>query len=241
MSDEIAFVIEQPLDDPANPSHAYCSACDNVKPIEQFKRLATASQARVWGWDRQRNKEDRIFTGKICNDCDKAKPKRKHPMSLIEYDKKLRLSGRYEMEVPDPDHKGLTPKFITLRALMVRRRKKAGKDKQKAGGKKAIRSRCSADYANLTRQVQNEIYKAEAQIKQGKSVEQTSHAYLDAYLDHLRSLRSTIKTAKAKPEFPKPSPAHYINNDSKLAQETRALYEALPRAQKEVVARKYLA
>jgi hypothetical protein len=67
---------------PDKPDSAYCSSCSTIKPIADFKRRATLSQARAW-LKKKHLKQTHEYIGKLCNACHrKRKPSELSPEEL---------------------------------------------------------------------------------------------------------------------------------------------------------------
>lgn len=242
MTEEILFQTTELLADPSNPSHACCSECGNVKPIGSFRRRATALQAKVWGWDKQRDRKDRTYTAKDCNACALKKRRARKYTDYVQYDKLLRLTGRYEFEVPHPDKKTKNgePVYITERERMVLAKKKRGKDAQKEGGRKGIRQRYATHYADLKKQVVRELDRTYKQIKVGSRIPECAKPYLTAYTTVLRAIKHDINLAYEEGKHPKATPNDYINATSITTKQTRELFRNLSGEHKELVAKKFL-
>lgn len=243
MDDKILFDTIEPLSNHATPSHACCSECGNIKPIEDFKRKATKEQAFVWGWDKQRDRKDRTYTGKSCNDCYKAMKRRPKPFDYSAYNKKLHRTGRYEYLVPHPDTtrtKNGEPIYITQREAMIWHKRAEGQLRKQEGGRKALRSRFAKEFAELQRLITNELARVKAQLTRGTRTPLEGVYYLRAYDNHLRHIRRTINLEKQAPLHPKLHPSNYINTKALATIEARELFRNLSGEHKELVAKKYL-
>ena len=67
---------------PDKPDSAYCSGCNTIKPIADFKRRATLSQSR--NWTKNPNLKRALeYDGKLCNAChQRRKPSDLSPEEL---------------------------------------------------------------------------------------------------------------------------------------------------------------
>ena len=237
---ELLFEIDELLADPANPSHASCSTCGKVQPIENFKRKASSLQAASWGWDEMRDKRGALFTSNECNKCATKRANRARYFDYTAYDQKLYLLGRYEYMVKDPRFPNRGDKFITKRQEMVMRVRQERLQKKVEGGKKAIRSRYADDYAELTKQITAEIARVKYQREKMDGITSDAKVYLHEYASHLKAIRESIKLEKKAALKPKDSPINYINHDALITANAKAIYRNLSGHEREVVACKYL-
>lgn len=237
---ELLFEIDEYLADPANPSHASCSTCGIVQPIENFKRKASALQAVAWGWDEMRDKKDALFTSNECNKCATKRAKRARYFDYTAYDQKLYLTGRYEFMVKDPRFPKRGDKFITQRQAMVLAMRNERLQRKVKGGRKAIRNRYAEDYANLTKQVTAELARIKHQANKMDKITDEGRVYLEEYVEHLKLVRENIKLEKKAALKPKESPVHYVNHESLITQNAKALYSNLKGGEREIIASKYL-
>lgn len=237
---ELLFEIDELLADPANPSHALCSTCGSVQPIENFKRKASALQAERWGWSRLIDKRDAVYLSNECRKCDAKRKRRARFFDYTAYDRKLFLSGKYEFMVKDPRFPKRGDKFITQREAMVLAVKQSRRERQVEGGKKAIRNRYADDYANLIKRITSELARIKYQASKMDGITQQGRAYLEEYVEHLKLVRENIKLEKKAALKPKDSPIQYINHDSLITQNAKALYRSLLGGEREIIASKYL-
>lgn len=237
---ELLFEIDEYLADPANPSHALCSTCGIVQPIENYKRKASALQAAAWGWDEMQDKKNALFTSNECNKCATKRAHRARYFDYTAYDRKLYLSGKYEFMVKDPRFPNRGDKFITQRQAMVLAVKQERLQRKVEGGRKAIRSRYADDYTRLLKQVTAEIARVKYQRNKMETRTPEACIYLDEYTAHLKLVRENIKLEKQAALKPKDSPVQYVNHDALLTQNAKALYRSLRGGEREIVASKFL-
>ena len=235
---EILFETSEALADPSNPSHACCSACGNVQPIENFTRSASTMQAHRWGWDVQRDRKNFDYVGTACNACAAKKKKASERcFDYDAYDRRLKLSGRYEYKV---EHPTKPHTFITKREFMVMAMREKRKRGQRKGGIKGLQTRFSTEYTALVKQATNEVARASAQLRTSVRLTEAATPYLEAYITHTKNIVSYIKDGRKRALKPKASPCDYINPNSKHTQYTRELYRQLTGVDRAHVAAKYL-
>ncbi len=223
---EILYEKIEHLEDPSNPSHALCSACGNLQPIENFMRKPSTLQAHQWGWDTKRDMKGRLYVGAECNVCwKKQKNKNSRYHDYNAYDRKLRLSGRYEYKVQHPDNPHL---LITMREAMVLAKREQRRQLKVAGGLKGARSRFAGEYKELVRLLENETARAYAQIKRGVRITTNAREYLEQYLDQKAALH------------PKEKPSDYMVLTNIARRNAITLYNQLTSYERSIVASKYL-
>ena len=234
-TDEILFTHTELLADPANPEHAYCSGCDSVQPIKNFRRRPSPLLLEKWGWDRLLDKKNSTHIFKVCNRC--AKKDRLFPrcFDYDRYDRALKLTGQHEFVVITKDGERMTQ-----RELMVQQKREKRREGKIKGGKKAQRTRYRQQYIELHKQLRAEIACVKYQRTKMQHLSPNAHAYLLAYAVHLQSIIDTMLLDKNEPRKPKPTPADYVNPNSLPTRTAYQYYETLSSLEKERVSSKYL-
>jgi len=225
---EILFEQIELLADPANPDHAWCSSCNTLQPIENFRRRASLLQAERWGWNDLRDKTKAVYTGKDCNECAAERKRNSTYFDYVAYDKELQLTGRYEYEVPDPRYPLYHNKFITKREAMVLEvRAKRGEGKVR-GGIKGYRKRQAPVYADHLKAIRNERQRAYGWGRQMKGLSEAALEFAKDYDAYLQTLAERIKDEKTcKLVQAKPYVENYIMPDAPLEKELSAKFRAL--------------
>ena len=158
---------------------AYCSACHTLKPIADFKRRATLSQARAW-LKNEHLKQAITYTGKHCNDCHR----RRKPSELSPEELRRRL--RSEERNP-----------LKIQAAVEQRYAK-GKASRKQKQIKARAERYEGQYAALLAELANKIRIQSEHIRyarrSNKNAEYIEHQELT--LADLRQQRDQLKEAR---------------------------------------------
>lgn len=232
---EILFEHNELLADPSNPSHAYCSECDSVQPIKNFRRRVPPLLLEKWGWDKLLDKKNATHTFKTCNKCAKKERLAPRCFDYDRYDRALKATGQYEFVVITKEGEK-----ITQRELMVRQKREKRKEGKIKGGKKAQRTRYRTAYENLTKQLRAEIACVKYQRTRMQGLTPNTLAYLTAYTEHLVSIRENIIIDKQAPRKPKQTIDQYINPDSLPTRNARQHHENLTSLEKERVSSKYL-
>ena len=232
---EILFEHDELLADPSNPSHAYCSECQTLQPIKNFRRRPSPLLLEKWGWDKLLDKKNASHVFRVCNRC--AKKERLSPrcFDYDRYDRALKATGQYEFIVVTKEGEK-----ITQRELMVREKREKRRQGKIKGGRKAHRSRYRTAYEELTKQLRTELAKVKYQRTQMQGLSEGMVLYLGAYVAHLVSVRENIIIDKQAPRKPKPTPTDYINPDSLPTKQSRQTYENLTSLEKERVSSVYL-
>ena len=234
-TDEILFTHTELLADPANPEHAYCSGCDSVQPIKNFRRRPSPLLLEKWGWDKLLDKRHATHTFNTCNKC--AKKERLFPrcFDYDRYDRALKLTGQHEYIVITKDGERMTQ-----RELMVKQKREKRREGKIKGGKKAQRTRYRQQYLELHKQLRAEIACVKYQRTRMKHLTPNAHAYLIAYTEHLKTLIDSLLIAKEAPMKPKQTPADYVNPDSLPTRNANQYYKTLSSLERERVSSKYL-
>ena len=234
-TDEILFTHTELLADPANPEHAYCSGCDSVQPIKNFRRRPTPLMLEKWGWDKLLDKKNATHVFSTCNKC--AKKLRLFPRSLRYdmYDRTLKATGQHEYIVLTKDGERMTQREYLIQQKREKRRE--GKVK---GGKKAQRTRYRQQYLELHKALRTELAKVKYQRTKMQGLTPNAHAYLFAYTEHLKTLIDTIILNKNEPRKPKQTINQYVNPNSLPTRNANQYYKTLSSLEKERVSSKYL-
>lgn len=228
---EILFTHTELLADPANPSHAYCSECEMVKPIKSFTRRVSPLLMQKWGWDKLLDKRGATHAFGTCNQC----AKKKRHMNYDRYDSALKATGRHEFVVQLPDGEQ-----ITHRELLIKKKRAAGRARKVISGRKVQRKKHAAAYAPLQNMVKTELAKVKYQRTKMEGLSEGAQKYLTHYTEHLRSIRDSIINSKQGARKPHPDPTHYINPLSLPTKQARQAYESLGGVERERVSRVYL-
>lgn len=235
---EPIFTHTEYLSDPANPSHAWCSSCSTLQPIENFIRKPTRLQAANWGWDKMRDKRGAMFLSNECNACAKKRKVRARHFDYDAYNRELQLTGRYEYLVANPKK----PKeYIHKRELMVAEMRERRKDKQRASGTRSYKKQQKPVYTAFMYALRVEKQRVRLQIKQMKDLTPTATAYLHAYMAHLDAINGNIRTERYDAcKQARESINHYINPLAITTKESKALFLKLGGYERERVACKFL-
>ena len=225
---EILFEKTEHLADPANPEHAWCSSCNTLQPIENFRRRPSLLQAERWGWNDLMDKTRAVYTGKDCNECAAERKRTSTYFDYAAYEKELQLTGRYEYLVPDPRYPLHHNKFIPKRQAMVHElRAKRGEGKVR-GGVKGYRKRQAPVYAEHLKAIRNERQRVYGWKKQMKNLTAAALTFANEYDEYLVSLAFRIKDEKTlKLVQAKPYVENYIMPDAPLEKEIAAKFRAL--------------
>ena len=232
---EILFTRTELLADPANPSHAYCSECDKVKSIESFRRRVPPLLLEKWGWDKLIDKRNAKHTFTNCNACAKKKRLRPKGMDYNRYDAELKATGKHEFVVQLPDGEKITERELIIRQTREQRRQ--GKVR---GAHKARTTRYKTQYETLQNKIKTEIAKVKYQRTEMGNLTQEAKDYLNYYIEHLTSIRTSIVNAKADALKPKQTPADYINPEAIPTRQAREQHNKLGGIERERVSSAYL-
>lgn len=228
---EILFTRTELLADPANPSHAYCSECEKVKPIKAFTRRVPPLLMQKWGWDKLLDKRRATYTFNTCNYC----AKRKRPLNYDRYDATLKATGRHEFVVQLP-----TGETMTQRELLIKQKRAEGRARKVESGKRIQRNRHKDAYAPLQNKLKSEIAKVKYQRTRMENLTEQAQNYLTHYTEHLVSLRENILACKADGRKPRPNPADYINDNALPTRQARQEYNKLGGVEQARVSSVYL-
>ena len=234
-STKILFTHTELLADPENPSHAYCSGCDSVQPIKNFRRKPTPLMLEKWGWDKLLDKRNATHIFKTCNKC--AKKERLFPrcFDYDRYDRTLKTTGQHEYIVITKDGERMTQ-----RELMVKQKREKRREGKVKGGVKAQRTRYRQQYIDLHKQIRTELAKVKYQRTKMQGLTPNAKAYLIAYVAHLQSITDTILINKQEARKAKQTPNDYINPDSLPTRTAHQYYATLTSLERERVSSKYL-
>ena len=228
---EILFTRTELLADPANPSHAYCSACDTVKPIKLFTRKVPPLLMEKWGWNKLLDKRRATYAFNTCNACAK---KRRH-VNYDRLDATLKATGQHEYTVITKDGKKMTH-----REYLLKKKREEGRARKVESGKRIQRNRYKDAYAPLQNKLKSEIAKVKYQRLGMKGLSGEAQNYLTHYAEHLRSIRENIINSKQDARKPKHSPADYINDNALPTRRARQAYDKLGGVEHERVSSTYL-
>lgn len=228
---EILFTRTELLADPANPSHAYCSACDKVKPIKSFTRKVSALLMQKWGWADLLDKRNATYTFNTCNQC----AKKKRPMNYDRYDSALKATGQHEFIVQLP-----TGETMTHREYLIKKKRNEGRARKVESGKRLQRNRHKDAYLPLQNKLKTELAKTKYQRTRMENLTEQAQNYLTHYTEHLVSLRENILACKADGRKPRPNPADYINDNAMPTKQARQEYNKLGGVERERVSKTYL-
>lgn len=228
---EILFTRTELLADPANPSHAYCSECEKVKPIKAFTRRVPPLLMQKWGWDKLLDKRRATYTFNTCNYC----AKRKRPLNYDRYDATLKATGRHEFVVQLP-----TGETMTQRELLIKQKRAEGRARKVESGKRIQRNRHKDAYAPLQNKLKSEIAKVKYQRTRMENLTEQAQNYLTHYTEHLASIRENILACKADGRKPRPNPADYINDNALPTRQARQEYNKLGGVEQARVSSVYL-
>ena len=164
---------------PDKPDGAYCSGCHTLKPIADFKRRATLSQARAW-LKKKHLKQTHEYIGKLCNGCQK----RRKPSDLSPEELRKRLVNE-----------GANPLKIQAQ---VEAHYAKGKASRKQKQTKARAERYEAQYQAMLKDIAEQLRKTSEHLRYARrsskpddyieNLEEMTHA--------LRSQRNQIKVAR---------------------------------------------
>ena len=228
---EILFTRTELLADPSNPSHAYCSACEKVKPIKLFTRKVPPLLMQKWGWDKLLDKRGATYTFSTCNQC----AKRKRPLNYDRYDATLKATGRHEFVVQLP-----TGETMTQRELLIKQKRVEGRARKVISGRKVQVKKQAAAYTPLQNKLKSELAKVKYQRTRMENLTEQAQNYLTHYAEHLFSLREHILACKANGRKPKPSPTDYANPNALPTKQARQAYTKLGGVELERVSSTYL-
>ena len=228
---EILFTRTELLADPSNPSHAYCSACDKVKPIKSFTRRVPPLLMQKWGWDKLLDKRGATYAFATCNYC----AKKNRPMNYDRYDAALKATGQHEYTVITKDGQRMTH-----REYLIKQKREEGRARKVISGRKVQLKKHASAYAPLQNKLKSEIAKVKYQRTRMEHLTEEAQNYLTHYTEHLASLRENILNAKQSALKPKPSPSDYINNNAIPTKNSRQAYEKLGGVERERVSKTYL-
>lgn len=228
---EILFTRTELLADPANPSHAYCSECEKVKPIKLFTRRVPPLLMEKWGWDKLLDKRNATYTFTTCNYC----AKRKRHLNYDRLDASLKATGRHEFVVQLP-----TGETMTQRELLIKQKRAEGRARKVESGKRIQRNRHKDAYAPLQNKLKSEIAKVKYQRTRMENLTEQAQNYLTHYTEHLVSLRENIIENKQSGRKPRPNPADYINDNALPTRQARQEYNKLGGVEQARVSSVYL-
>ena len=228
---EILFTRTELLADPSNPSHAYCSSCEKVKPIKLFTRKVPPLLMQKWGWDKLLDKRGATHTFSTCNQC----AKKKRTMNYDRYDSALKALGRHEFIVQTKDGEK-----ITHRAYLIKQKREEGRARKVISGRKVQRKKHAPAYATIQAKLKTEIAKVKYQRTRMENLTEQARNYLTHYHNHLISLRDNIINLKQEARKPHPDPTHYINPNALPTKQARQAYNELGGVERERVSSTYL-
>lgn len=225
---EILFEHDELLADPANPECAWCSSCNTLQPIENFRRRASLLQAERWGWNELRDKKHAVYTGKDCNECAAERKRTSNYFDYVAYEKELQLTGRYEYEVPDPRYPLYHNKYIPKRqAMVLEMRAKRGEGKVR-GGIKGYRKRQQPVYAAHLKAIRVERQRVYAWGRQMKGLSDAALAFAKNYDAYLITLAQRVKDEQqCKLVQPKPYVEGYMMPNAPIEKELAVKFRAL--------------
>lgn len=204
-----------------------CKRCEVKQPIDNFIRrvsinralsLARASAARrgMSGEPITAEPYHRTMTAvhAMCNTCaDKRRREKKslvtphtttvNQLSVEEYDKELRLDGRYERLTPNPmaEH----PPYITLREAMVAEYRDTMNRRRAEAIRKAKKAKTAPVYAKFLKDIYNELQRIKMLCKtQRYEYDEDVQDFCKYYLLHLESIRDAVRKDKFSPIPVKP-------------------------------------
>ena len=223
-----------------------CTRCGKLKSEESFVRKLTNNQAL------SKARKENLHTTtaelyeraailrksthtihKMCNACAErhrvsvAKGRSK-PESAVEYEKRIRLRGRHEYMIPDPDKPNDPNATITARELLVRQHKEALASHRYAAVLANKVKEYKRTYSAYMKDVSNEILRINAMLKSAwVSGDDAAREFMLEYIEHLKALRDTLREERfAKtPTPPLSNPFKYINYDSLVTKNALSLME----------------
>ena len=232
---------------PVDPATArVCTRCSKLKSEENFVRKLTNNQAL------SKARKENLHTTtaelyeraailrksthtihKMCNTCAErhrvsvAKGRDK-PESVADFEKRIRLRGRHEYSIPDPDKPHDPNATILARDLLVRQHKEAIASHRYAAVLANKVKEYKHTYAAYMKEVSTEILRVNAMLK-GVWVtgDDAAREFMLEYIEHLKALRETLREERyAKtPTPPLANPFKYINYASIVTQRALCLME----------------
>lgn len=237
--------ITYPLTDEANPSHAYCSECKSVKPIESFTRKPTPLQFRSW-WGDLPYEKHRTYIGKECNACSLGRTQNKNTFDYYAYEETLRLDPKNHVLVPNkfkgkgtPKNPAPTADHIPLYVALVWKRRMQGRLRLSNARIKNVRNRSEPQYKALILLLRKERNRIKMRIRNGAS--ESAVEFCKAYIEHLVWIAKTVQAKReVSSESAKDSPLAYVNDDRPETQRAKAAYRKLTSKDAEIVRPRYL-
>jgi hypothetical protein len=158
---------------------AYCKSCHTIKPIADFTRRATLSQARAW-LKKKHLKQTHEYIGKLCNGCQK----RRKPSDLSPEELRKRLVNE-----------GANPLKIQAKVEAHYAKGKASRKQKQA---KARAERYEAQYQAMLKDTAEQLRKTSEHLRYVKRSNKPEERIesLEEIVRNLRTQRDQIKAAR---------------------------------------------